>query len=215
LLSLAGVCLVLACGGVIRDTPRPGTGAATAEELAAAYRQAHQQNDVAQLRAIDLTLTMLPESLPMNGEYKAAMQTIFGLTLEDVRVVRGPAETAGEWDLAYLCRRPGGEPRVGMIGAQAKLVLSGRRKDGTQVELDPGFGVFESGGRFYLKVEHYVAGEAARALNNGTAPSYRPIPPGAGFRFMIKELDDKDWNHANRQLDELEQRIKAGGLPPP
>src|SRR5687768_15245446 len=123
LLSSATACLVLACGGGIRDTPRPGTGAATAEELAAAYRRAHEQKDLGQLRPIDLTLTMLPEALPMNGEYRSALEGVFRLELEDVRVVRGPANAPGEWDLAYLCRRPNGEPRVDMIGAKVKLVL--------------------------------------------------------------------------------------------
>jgi hypothetical protein len=215
LLSLAVVCLLLACGGVIRDNPRPGTGAATPEELATAYRQAHEQNDLEQLTPIDLTLTMLPERLPMNGEYKSAMEGVFRLILEDVRVVREPANAATQWDLAYLCRKPNGEPRVSLIGARMKLILSGRRPDGGQVEVDPGFGVFESDGRFYLKVEHFVAGQAAQAIANGAAPSYRAIPPGVGFRFVIKELDQKDWHRANRQLDEVEQRIRAGGPPPP
>src|SRR5438094_6445972 len=206
----AVVALVVACGGGVRNAPRPDSGAASEAELAAAYRRAHEDKDVSQIRKIDLALSMLPEWPPFPGEYRVALEGLFKLDLEQVRVLHGPANAPEGWCIAYLCKKPNGGARVDMIlAAQSKLILVGRRPDGARVELDPALGVAAANGRYHIVAMRNVTAEVAQALAAGTAPVCRPIPMGIGGRFLAQTLD-MDWGKANRQLDEIEAQIAAG-----
>jgi len=127
LLVFVVACAFLAgCEGCIRSSPRSGTGAATAEELVAAYRRAHEANDPEQFRQFDLTLSLLPEWGPVNAEYAAELRRLFRLRLDDVRFVSATPEAARE-GLYYLSRKPNGEPSVdNLLGdVQGRIVLVG------------------------------------------------------------------------------------------
>ena len=102
------VGLALACGGFGRNGPRPDTGAATPEELVAAYRRAHEAGDPEQLRQIDLAQALLPEWGPFPGDYAAELRRLFRLRLTEVRFVPAPPGAA-DLGLYYLSRKPDGE----------------------------------------------------------------------------------------------------------
>jgi len=79
------------------------------------------------------------------------------------------------------------------------------------VTVEPGFGVVLANGRLYLEAlrrDLQLEGEAVAA---GRSPVCRAFPFGTNGRFISQELDYKDWTRANRQLDELEQSMKAAG----
>jgi hypothetical protein len=73
-------------GLVLRDAPRPGTGAADVEELVAAYRRAHDRKDPARLHDLELTLLAEPRVNPTDAQVRGALQGLVELTLEGVRL---------------------------------------------------------------------------------------------------------------------------------
>jgi hypothetical protein len=214
IVALAG--LFLACGGVVRNVPRPGTGAETVAELAEGYAAAHRAKDPERLRDLDLTLALLATWMPINGDYKAALRGLFELQLDQVRVERMPPDAPPEAALHYLRSTPSGETAVSSVhgAVEGKLVLVGRRPDGTRTEVDPGLGVLWVEGRFYLEDAALIADEVARAIKASEPPRCRPIPLGTDGEFIVRLLD-KDWEGANRMLDELERKRKAPGAAPP
>jgi hypothetical protein len=213
LLASVSVCvgLMLACGGFGRNGPRADTGTASPEELVAAYRRAHEAGDPEQFRQFDLTLALLPEWGPVNRDYAAELRRLFKLRLDEVRFVPAPPGAAHE-GLSYLSRRPNGEPSVDdLLGdVKGRVVLVGRRPDGAAVTVEPGFGVVQAKGRFYLEALRRVLQLEGEAIEKGRPPVCRAFPFGTGGRFIAQELDYKDWGRANRQLDELEERVRAG-----
>jgi hypothetical protein len=211
ILCSACVGLVLACGGIVRNAPRPSTGAATPEELVAAYRRAHEAGDPQQFRQFDLTLALLPEWGPVNGEYAAELRRLFRLRLDDVRYVPAP-EGMTDDGLFYLSRKPNGEPSVdNLLGdVRGRIVLAGRRPDGAAVTVEPGFGVVQADGRFYLEALRRVLQLEGKAIEAGRPPVCRAFPFGTGGRFIAQDLDAKDWERANRQFDEIERLARAG-----
>ena len=211
----ACVGLVLACGGVGRNGPRPDTGTATPEELVAAYRRAHEAGQPEQFRQFDLTLALLPEWGPVNAEDAAELRRLFRLRLTEVRFVPAPPGAADR-GLYYLSRKPNGEPSVDNLlgGVRGRIVLVGQRPDGAAVTVEPGFGVICANGRFYLEAMRRVLPLEGEAIEVGRPPVCRAFPFGTGGRFIAQDLDYKDWERANRQLDEIEQRIRAGQPPP-
>jgi hypothetical protein len=214
-LAAAWVGLVFACSGAGRNGPRPGTGAATPDELVAAYRRAHEAGDPEQFRQFDLTLALLPEWGPVNSEYAAELRRLFRLRLDDVRFVPAPPDMTPD-GLFYLSRKPNGEPSVdNLLGdVRGRIVLEGRRPDGAAVTVEPGFGVVRANGRFYVKTLGRVLQLEGKAIVAGRPPVCRAFPFGTGGRFIMQDLDYKDWGHANRQLDEIERRVRAGQPPP-
>src|SRR5205809_7455960 len=101
------VGMILSCGGVARqDGPRPGSGAATVEELVAFYREAHANKGPERLGKIDFTRSLLADWVPMNAEQKATLLGLFELDLEDVRVVEMPFIDPGELVLSYATQKP-------------------------------------------------------------------------------------------------------------
>jgi hypothetical protein len=202
--------LLPGCPG--RQGPRPGTGAATPEELVAAYRRAHEAGDPEQFRQFDLTLALLPEWGPVSGDYAADLRKLFKLRLGEVRFAEMPAAAARE-GLHYLSRKPNGEPSVdNLLGdVRGKLVLTGRRPDGREVTVDPGLGVVGGHGKLYVEALRRVLADAATAVDAGRPPVCRPFPLGTTGMFIAQELDYKDWGRANRQLDDLERQLNAAG----
>src|SRR3954454_24495794 len=90
LVASLAVGLLAGCPRPGRQGPRPGTGAATPEELVAAYRRAHEAGDPEQFRQFDLTLALLPEWGPVNSDYAAELRRLFRLRLDEVRFVPAP-----------------------------------------------------------------------------------------------------------------------------
>ena len=212
ILCPACVGLVLACGGVGGNGPRPGTGAATPEELVAAYRRAHEAADPEQFRQFDLNLALLPAWGPVNSTYAAELRRLFRLRLDEVRFVPAPPGVADQGGLYYLSRKPNGEPSVdNLLGdVQGRIELVGRRPDGAAVTVQTGSGVIRADGRFYLEALRRVLQLEGAAIEGGRPPVCRAFPFGTGGRFIAQDLDVKDWAKANRQLDEIEQLVRAG-----
>lgn len=215
LAALLSVCagFVLACG-FGRDGPRPDTGAASPEELIDAYRRTHEAGDLEQVRQIDLGQALLPKWGPFPGDYATELRRLFRLRLTEVRFVPAPPGLAERGGLYYLSRKPDGEPSVdNLLGdVRGRIVLVGHRPDGAVVTVEPGFGVLSAhtNGRFYLQCMRRVLQVEGKAIEAGQPPVCRAFPFGTGGRFIMQELDSKDWDRANRQLDEIEQRARAG-----
>jgi hypothetical protein len=214
-LIVLGVGPLLSCGGVVREGPRPASGAATIEELVAVYREAHLNKDPERLRKIDLTLSLLADWIPMNQDIRSRLLGLFELDLEEVRVVEIPLLDPPSQLLSYVCESPDGEVHADILippDLYGRLVLVGRRPDAVRVELDPGFGVARLKGRLYVEMLAPVTEDAARSVRLGTNPHYRLIPHGTYHEFSRWEMDCKrTWPEAMRKLDELERRIKQEG----
>src|SRR5439155_17391398 len=148
---------------------------------------------------------------PVNGEYGAELRRLFRLRLDEVRFVPAPPGAA-DTGLFYLSRKPNGEPSVdNLLGdVQGRIELVGRRPDGAAVTVQTGFGVIRADGRFYLEALRRVLQLEGAAIEGGRPPVCRAFPFGTGGRFIAQDLDVKDWARANRQLDEIEQLVRAG-----
>jgi hypothetical protein len=185
----------------------PSAGAASLEELAAAYKLVHRQKDLAGFCNLELSLCQLRDWVATPARQRAALEGLFELPLEAVRLERMPPETGEGGAVMYLRQTPQGQPAidVGMSGDQrcGKLLLVGRT-DGAAVELDPGLVVVRAQGRYYLDLSLLVAEDAAHAIRNGVAPRCRPFPLGTELQSAAQATGrGKNWAAANQALDAL------------
>ncbi len=203
--------LMLACGIFVRNAAALEElhGAATWEELVATYRRAHEADDPEQI----LKLAHDPFTRG-SSEYAANLRRLFRLQLDEVRFIPMPPGVVGG-EAFYLVRKPDGESHVHSLVAavQGKIVLSGRRPDGAAVTMDPGLVVLQYSGRSYLNPAPGILQLEVEAFEKGQPSVCRAIPFEADWEDTRKVRGFKDWEQANRQLDAIEQRIRARPQP--
>lgn len=212
LLIAATVSGLTACGPAPPEPPVSGTiGASSVEELIDRYREAHQTEHVAELRAFYLQQGFGPgpfnRGTRMVGSAAEWMPEIFKLELVDVKPVEVDAWGAEGMILVYAHERPATkengwipvwQTEIAHMGTTKFLLLVRRRGvvDAPVMKVDPSLGIKNFDGVYFLHADSPVAAEVARWAISGVVPrTFRPpahtwTPPrGAGPMMRIPN----DW----------------------
>jgi len=211
-LAIVSTCALTGCREAAqRAVLQPAdasAGAASLKELAASYKSAHCQKDLARVRNLDLSLCQLQSWVATPGRQRAAVEGLFELQLEEVRLELMPPDAPAGGAVMYLRQAPQGHPVFDccMSGQErcGKLMLVGRTSRAA-IHLDPGLVVVRAQGRYFLDLSLLIAEDAAHAVRSGDIPRYRPIPLGTDLQEASRMTGrGKTWEDANRALDEMQ-----------
>ena len=211
--------------------PRPDdAGAATPEELAKLYEEVHQQKDVRRYaERLDEHLVTLRNWVPMRGDTKEELETLFDFELDKVKLETLPPNSPPEDTVVwYFSRNAEGAPTCALsivgLPAVGKLILVGRWPGGKRLELDPGLVVVkaptEGGVRYFvdrndriLRLPGALLIQARAELSNGS-DYFRAMPLGIDFQTAFRlpgtrknSRCTKTWEEAVRDLEETRQRF--------
>jgi hypothetical protein len=98
-----------------RDSPRPGSGAASVEELVALYTEAHRAKDPERYLRLDLVRALT--NWGSSKQTEAIVRGLSELELEEARAVEMPLMDPEDQLLDYVNRKPNGELRT-MAGSR-------------------------------------------------------------------------------------------------
>jgi len=208
-------------------------GAATPEELATFYQEAHQRKDVQRYReTLDSHLATLRGWVPTSVHVKEELAMLFDFELEAVQLEALPLDTLPDDRVVwYLNRTTDGGQGCSLsvldLPAVGKLILAGRWPGGERLELDPGLAVVQAptagGARYFvdrndriLRLPGVLLAKARAERSDGSNYS-RAMPLGIDFQSALqlpgtrkKSCYTKTWEEAIRDLEATRLRIGAG-----